>query len=64
MEESKHRKGRPLKGETPKSHYISCRFNEEEYDKLLKVAQSRGISRTDFIVNAINEAWNEVNKKK
>lgn len=63
MEESKRRKGRPLKGETPKTHYFNCRVNEEEYDRLLKIVQSRGISRSDFVVNAINDAWNEVNKK-
>ena len=64
MSEQKRKVGRPRKGESLKTHLYSCRFDDEEYEKLFEVSKYRGISRTDFIVNAINEVWNEDHKKK
>lgn len=53
----KKKKGRPCKNRVPKIKVYTCRLTEEEYEKFLDVVEHYGISRGDYIRNAIMEDW-------
>lgn len=55
----KKKRGRPCKDRLPKNNFYTFRFNDEELSKFEAVIKNRGLSRSEFIRNAISDAWNK-----
>lgn len=64
MAEQKRKVGRPYVGNGPQDKRCTFKFTKEEYYKLNDVLRKRGISRIEFVRNAISVAFEMDMKKK